>query len=112
MKKYSVAVNEFSARRINMICDRPLARLPYAQAGVDVKPDGVALFSYSTCAAEIHGCALYVTCLCSNTTRRHVSAFVREYAPALTYADAKRAFLAGKPIDIRTGEIIEEAAAV
>ena len=105
MKKYSIHENEFSARKITVICDRALDRLPYAQAGVNVNGKSVILVSYNTVAADIEKGFLTVSCLCSNTTRRHVSAFLKEYAPRLSYYDAKRAFLAGKPINIETGEL-------
>jgi len=85
--------------------------MPYATAGVNVRPGSVDLWSYTTNAASIIDGTLYVYCLCSNTTRRHVSAFLKEYAPALTYQDAKRAFQAGKGIDISTGELTQQAAA-
>ena len=107
MKKYTCYPHEYSNSARTMILDRPLSRMPYATAGVNVECDGVSLWSYTTCAAEIHENALTVSCLCSNTTRRHVSAFLREYAPRITYQDAKRAYNAGVPIDIRTGELIQ-----
>ena len=111
MKKYSVRVNEFSSRTHTMICDRALDRMPYAQAGVNLVNGSIVLWSYETLAAEIHGKALYVTCLCSVSTRKHVSAFLKEYAPRLSYYDAKRAFQAGRPVDIETGEFVQDVAA-
>ena len=113
MKKYNVSAyaNEWSNKTVTIECDRALDRMPYAQAGVDVNGGDITLWSYATCAAEIHGKALYVSCLCSVTTRKHVSAFLKEYAPRLSYCDAKRAFQAGRPIDIEPGEFIRDAAA-
>jgi len=105
MKKYTVRENEFSARVHTVICDRALDRMPYAQAGVNARGGAVILVSYDTVAADIENGFLTVSCLCSVTTRKHVSAFLKEYAPRLSYCDAKRAFQASKPINIETGEL-------
>ena len=78
MKKYAVPVDEYSARIRTIICDMPLKAHPYAKAGIDKRGASIALWSYATCAAEINNGWLSVHCLSSNTTRHHVSAFLRE----------------------------------
>lgn len=111
--------------------DRKLSAMPYAQAGIIDHIDGTdargryqrregwTLMSYATPAATLTAAGLLtVDCLCSNSTRRHVSAFLREFAPGVSYQQAKAAHLGGYSIDIHTGdhvntetgEIIEEAA--
>lgn len=65
-----------------------LARMPYAKAFVSVEPNRIALVSYSTLVAEIVGGVLRVYGLYSMTTRRHISAFVAEYA-GVSYQTAK-----------------------
>ena len=65
-----------------------LARMPYAKAFVSVEPNRIALVSYSTLVAEIVGGVLRVYGLYSMTTRRHIGAFVAEYA-GVSYQTAK-----------------------
>lgn len=75
--------------------DHRLQTMPSAQAGVIDHIDGTdargryqrregwTLMSYATPAATLTASGLLtVDCLCSTSTRRHVSAFLREYAPA------------------------------
>lgn len=104
--------------------DHRLAAMPYAQAGVIDHIDhidytsswrgtyqrrpGHTLMSYSTVAATLTDTGiLTVDCLCSASTRRHVSAFLSEYAPGISYQDAKAAHLGGYAIDIHTGDHID-----
>lgn len=110
MKQYTVYLDEFYTRAITMRCDKPLAAHPYAQAGVTCRGDNIALWSYATNAAEINSGWLSVTCLCSNTTRKHVSWFLREYCPQISYATARKLFRSGDEINIYTGELREAIA--
>ena len=100
--------------------DRRLAAMPTAQAGildhVDAinargryeKRAGMTLMSYATPAATLTADGiLTVSCLCSASTRRHVSAFLREFAPAISYQDAKAAYNGGYSIDIENGDHID-----
>ena len=100
--------------------DRRLSTMPSAQAGIidhiDAvnalgryeKRPGVTLMSYATPAATLTaGGILTIDCMCSASTRRHVSAFLREFAPAISYHDAKAAHLGGYSIDIHTGDHID-----
>lgn len=82
-----------------------LEKMPYAQAHVEFSENGIALFSYNTLAAYIDPEGwLSVHCLCSQTTRRHVSAFVAEYA-GLEYSVAKMLHKDGLRMNVKTGEL-------
>lgn len=91
-----------------------LARMPYAKACVSVEPNRIALVSYSTLVAEIVGGVLRVYGLYSMTTRRHISAFVAEYA-GVPYQTAKILYENNLCMDIvtyakwkaETGEVYE-----
>lgn len=87
-----------------------LSRMPYAQAGVIIDNDGTHLISYTThvCTIDKDG---WLTCTgtYSATTRKHIGAFMREYAPQLSYYDAKAAYEKGHKINIYTGEIVSLA---
>lgn len=84
-----------------------LSAMPYAQATVRKYEDGtIVLQSYSTAVAYIEPDGrLYIRGLYSATTRRHIGAFVKEYAN-LDYQTAKRIYEDGYGYNIRTGEIV------
>ena len=87
---------------------RKLEKMPYAQAHVEINENGAFLFSYNTLAAAVSADGwLSVYCLCSQTTRRHVGAFLREYA-ALNYATGKQLYNDNMRYNICTGEIEPE----
>lgn len=92
-----------------MMTIRKLSAMPYAQAHIEIDERGnVALFSYNTLAATLTPDGwLSVYCLCSQTTRRHVGAFLREYA-ALDYATGKQLYSDNMRYNICTGEIEPE----
>lgn len=83
-----------------------LSAMPYAQATIRKHDDGViVLISYSTAVAWIEADGrLYIRGLYSATTRKHIGAFVREYAH-LDYQTAKRIYEMGCGYNIYTGEI-------
>ena len=56
-----------------------LKSMPYAQAKIRRDTNRVALISYTTTVCEIVGGVLVVHGLYSMTTRRHISAFMREF---------------------------------
>jgi len=88
---------------------RKLSAMPYAQAHIEIDDAGnISLFSYVTKVAEIDTDG-FVTCfgLYSMTTRKHISAFMREYAQPLDYYDIKKAYENDYKINYLTGEIIE-----
>ena len=88
---------------------KKLTAMPYAQAHIEIDTDkNINLFSYVTLVASITNDGwLTVYGLHSATTRRHISAFVKEYTDKLTYSDAKAAYEGNYSINIYTGEIAE-----
>lgn len=85
---------------------KKLKYLPYAQAGIRViSPNCVQLVSYETIVIEIDRGWLVVNGLYSMSTRRHISAFVKEWLPGVTYQDIKALFENGEKLNIHTGEI-------
>ena len=91
-----------------MLTITTLSAMPYAQATVRKYEDGtIVLQSYSTADAYIEPDGrLYIRGLYSATTRRHIGAFVKEYAN-LDYQTAKRIYEDGYGYNIHTGEIVE-----
>lgn len=86
---------------------KKLTAMPYAQAHIEISEEGIiTLFSYVTRVAEIDADGfLAVYGLYSMTTRKHISAFVREYTP-FDYQGAKACYEDNYKINIYTGEII------
>lgn len=87
--------------------DKRLSNMPYAQAGVIFGENGeVSLISYSTlvCTIDADG---WLTCTgtYSQTTRKHIGAFMREYGHGLSYYDAKYCYEKDKALNIYTGEV-------
>ena len=78
-----------------------LKLMPYAQASVRRSFNRITLTSYATDVAEIIGGVLVVYGLYSKTTRRHISAFVREYC-GCNYATAKKCYINKLGYDIVT----------
>ena len=84
-----------------------LSAMPYAQAHIRIDDSGnICLFSCTTCVATIDSDGwLRVYGLFSPTTRRHISAFMREYTPC-DYYTAKLLFTDGMVMNINTGEVL------
>lgn len=69
-----------------------LKTMPYAQAKVQQTNEGIALISYATCVATIDNEGwLTVNGLYSMTTRKHLSAFAKEYC-ATDYSTIKTCY--------------------
>ena len=87
---------------------KKLSKMPYAQAHIEITEDGhIALFSYLTLVATIDNNGwLQVYDLHSQTTRRHISAFMAEYTPC-NYGIAKFIYQNDMVINIHTGEVVE-----
>lgn len=85
---------------------KKLTIMPYAQAHVEIiDNNSIMLFSYVTRVVEIDEDGwLTVYGLYSATTRRHISAFMREYTK-LDYSIAKQCYNDKKTINIYTGEV-------
>lgn len=91
----------------------PLSRMPHAQASVVQYPSKTVLISYATKVAEIrwrgaNGAWLRVYGLYSATTRRHISAFMREYGMGNDYSVARKCAEQGYWYNLETGEAVEE----
>jgi hypothetical protein len=83
-----------------MITKEKLAAMPYAQAHIVRRPNAIVLVSYTTEVAEIRGGCLTVKGLYSATTRKHISAFCRQFGT--DYCIAKECYLRGLQYDIVT----------
>lgn len=85
-----------------------LQAMPTAQAKIYHYDNGdIVLCSYSTlvCMIDSDG---WLSCngLYSMTTRKHISAFMKEYAAPLDYYTAKRMYETDCQINIHTGEVV------
>ena len=85
---------------------KKLSAMPYAQATVYTFDNGaISLISYTTSVAHISNNGwLTIHGLYSQTTRRHISAFVKEYAN-LSYDTAKMLYNDNMMYNIHTGEV-------
>ena len=87
---------------------KKLSAMPYAQAHVEINDNGdICLFSYVTLVAWIDrdgwcGC----TGTYSQTTRKHISAFAKEYAAPLGYQSFKQAHAGAYVVNCHTGEVL------
>lgn len=91
---------------------RKLSTMPYAQAHVEIDDNGnIYLFSYVTLVCKITSEG-WLTCTgtYSQTTRRHIGAFMREYViypngERGNYYEAKNCFEGNYKFNIETGEV-------
>ena len=80
--------------------------MPYATAYTYyTDKHNFALISYTTEVITVKDDILTVHGLYSMTTRRHISAFLREYTP-FSFQLAKQLYTDKKSINITTGEIV------
>jgi len=84
-----------------------LERMPYAQAHVAIDENSnIFLISYTT---EVISITAEGWLVCygtySQTTRKHIGAFMKEYTP-FDYFTAKDAYNKGYAVNINTGEIV------
>lgn len=86
--------------------EKRLERMPYAQAKVRLLSGFYhnELISYKTTVAAIRGGWLYIYGLYSATTRKHISAYVREYAN-ISYQLARELYEKKMKYNIYTGEV-------
>ena len=84
---------------------RTLTAMPYANAKVVIDENGTTLISYTTPVATIDKDGwLVINGLYSMTTRKHIGAFMREYA-GHDYQTAKRIYENYERYNILTGEV-------
>ena len=90
---------------------KKLSRMPYAQAHTETDTENtVTLFSYVTRVATLTNDGWLTTYgLYSMTTRKHISAFLKEYCTPVDYQMAKKCYEDGCQINIFTGEVVELA---
>lgn len=91
--------------------DKALIFKPYAQAGVVLDDEGATLVSYESPIIRFHCDAIEffnTAPNCSRTTISHVSAFLKEYAPSISYYQVKKAFYtdARSEWDIVDGDLV------
>lgn len=86
--------------------EKKLTKMPYAQAKVIIMDNGtIVLRSYDTDVASIQADGwLSINGLYSATTRKHIGAFMREYANA-SYQLAKELYENKMIYNIHTGEV-------
>ena len=85
-----------------------LKSMTYAQCSVIFTSECIQLQSYNTIVLELtYDGWLSVYGLYSMTTRKHISAFMREYTN-FDYYTAKSAFENNYDINLETGEILEK----
>lgn len=87
--------------------DKNLAFCPSGSCGVVFNENGINLISYTTLICTIDK-ENFLTCTgtYSTTTRKHINAFLKEYAPKLSYFNAKYCYENNVAMNIETGEII------
>ena len=103
---YTKKVNDgYFTKTVNY--EKNLAYCPYGSAGIIFNDNGTHLISYTTtvCSIDKNG-FLSCTGTYSATTRKHIAAFLKEYAPNMCYHDAKKAYENNYAINIYTGEIV------
>ena len=106
MKYKAREVNGYYERIVEVEVDARLRDMPYAQCGVRFKLDGgITFVSYSTIVIEIDAQG-WLTCTgtYSPTTRKQIGRFLREYAPRITYHDAKYCYENDMQINVATRE--------
>lgn len=86
--------------------EKKLTKMPYAQAKVRMLSGFYhnELISYKTTVAAIRGGWLYIYGLYSATTRRHIGAYVQEYAN-ISYQFARELYEKKMKYNIYTGEV-------
>lgn len=80
--------------------------MPYAQAQTREYLGMRILQSYSTDVIIVKNGLLQCTGLYSMTTRKHISAFLWEYYPCISFNMVKAIAGTGKRLDVMTGEVL------
>ena len=88
--------------------EKKLSAMPHAKAKVVIMPNGLTVLrSYETNVVYLRPDGwLSIQGLYSTTTRKHISAFVKEYAN-ITYQLAKELYTRNMIYNIYTGEVVE-----
>ena len=107
MKYKAREVVGYYEKIVEVEVDAKLKEMPYAQCGVRFDTHGgIEFVSYSTTVIEIDPLG-WMTCTgtYSQTTRKQIGKFLREYAPKMSYHDAKRCYEDNVTINVHTGEV-------
>ena len=91
-----------------MMTIKKLANHPYSQCHVEIAPNGeIYFFSYVTLVCHIDSEGwLECTGTYSQTTRKQIGWFLKEYAPAMNYHMVKQAYIDDMTININTAEVV------
>ena len=102
-------IGGYYEKTTRVFVDKKLESMPNAQCGVILHSDGAVDFiSYTTLVCKIDAQGwLECTCTYSQTTRKQIGRFLREYAPNLSYQDAKFCYEHNVRMNINTGEIAD-----
>lgn len=94
---------------VEVVVDRRLREMPHAQCGVRIDGHGgITFVSYDTEVITIDPMG-WLTCTgtYSATTRKQMGKFLKEYAPNVTYHDAKRCYEKNESMNIYTREFVK-----
>ena len=87
---------------------KKLKFMPYASAKVKIYDGQIILQSYATDVIIIdENGFMRCTGTYSQTTRKHIGAFIKEFAPQFNYYTAKMCYLSNQAINVNTGEVID-----
>ena len=91
-----------------MMTIKKLANHPYSQCHVEIAPNGeIYFFSYVTLVCHIDSEGwLECTGTYSQTTRKQIGWFLKEYAPAMNYHMVKHVYIDDMMININTAEVV------
>ena len=91
-----------------MMTIKKLANHPYSQCHVEIAPNGeIYFFSYATLVCHIDSEGwLECTGTYSQTTRKQIGWFLKEYAPAMNYHMVKQVYIDDMMININTAEVV------
>lgn len=91
---------------VEVLVNKRLDFMPYAQAGIVRDKDGTHLISYSTRVITINNQGWMIcTGTYSATTRKHIGAFLKECGNGAIYYDAKFCYENDSAYNIYTGEV-------
>lgn len=96
----------YFCKDVEVLVDKRLDFMPYAQAGIVRDKRGTHLISYSTLVCTISPDG-WLTCTgtYSATTRKHIGAFLKECGNGVNYYNAKYCYENSVEYNIYTGEI-------
>lgn len=111
MTSYKCTTGNYIRANYRVYVTSRLRYMPAAQAGVLDTFDScgepvLIMYSYITPVLIVTRGCVWCSGLYSNTTRRHISAFLREYFPNISYYDIKLVAGTHYGIDTESGEVV------